>query len=79
MYSLKTTSIGRADNFRIGGEIKPSSDEQRNMGGRDCHHDWVAGILVLRGVVAQVLGRRENGESELNTWRSAAIFATVLA
>ena len=49
------------------------------MGGRDCHHDWVAGILILRGVVAQVLGRRENGESELNTWRSAAIFATVLA
>ena len=34
----------------------------------------MAGILVLRGVVAQVLGRRENGESELNTWRSAAIF-----
>ena len=30
-----------------GAKIKPSSDNQRNMGGRDCHHDWVAGILVL--------------------------------
>ena len=26
------------------------------------------------GVVATVAGRRENCESELNTWRSAAIF-----
>ena len=43
------------------------------MGGSGCHHDWVAGILVLCGVVASVLGRRENGESELNTWKSAAI------
>lgn len=47
--------------------------------GEGCHHGRVAGILVLRGVVAPVLGRRENGESELNTWRSAAIFAPVLA
>ena len=31
------------------------------------------------GVVATVAGRRENCESELNTWRSAAIFAPVLA
>ena len=31
------------------------------------------------GVVATVAGRRENSESELNTWRSAAIFAPVLA
>ena len=30
------------------------------------------------GVVATVAGRRENSESELNTWRSAAIFAPVL-
>ena len=31
------------------------------------------------GVVATVAGRRENCESELNTWRSAAIFSPVLA
>ena len=31
------------------------------------------------GIVATVAGRRENCESELNTWKSAAIFAPVLA
>ena len=56
-----------------------SNKKRKNGEGEGCHHDWVAGILVLCGVVAPVLGRRENGESELNTWRSAAIFATVLA
>lgn len=40
---------------------------------------WVAALLVLQGVVSPVLGRWENGESELNTWKSAAIFAPVLA
>ena len=40
---------------------------------------WVAALLVLQGVVSPVLGRGENGESELNTWKSAAIFAPVLA
>ena len=32
-----------------------------------------------RRIVVPVAGRRENSEPELNTWRSAAIFAPVLA
>ncbi len=31
---------------------------------------WVDALLVLQGVVSPVLCRWENGESELNTWKS---------
>lgn len=44
--------------------------KKKNGEGEGCHHEWVAAMLVLHGVVATVAGRRENSESELNTWRS---------
>ena len=83
MYSLKTTSIGRADNFRIGGEKQALNDKQKkrkNSGWKrlPSHVGWLH-CSYCNGVVATVAGRRENSESELNTWRSAAIFAPVLA
>ena len=53
--------------------------KRKTVGGKGCHHMWGAAMLVLQGVVLPVLGRGENGESELNTWKSAAIFAPVLA
>ena len=57
-----------------------SNKKKKKYGkGEGCHHEWVAALLVLQGVVSPVLGRGENGESELNTWKSAAIFAPVLA
>ena len=76
--------LGIADNCGIEGE-KPSpqmtsNKKKKKYGeGEGCYHMWVAALLVLQGVVLPVLGRWENGESELNTWKSAAIFAPVLA
>ena len=53
MYSLKTTSIGRADNFRIGGEkqspqMTSNKKKKKNGEGDGCHHEWVAAMLVLQ-------------------------------
>ena len=44
--------------------------KRKTVGGKGCHHMWGAAMLVLQGVVLPVLGRWENGESELNTWKS---------
>ena len=77
------TYTGIADNFGIEGE-KPSpqmtSNKKKKMGRKKAaitNGWWLCSYC--NGVVATVAGRRENCETELNTWRSAAIFATVLA
>ena len=44
--------------------------KKKNGEGEGCHHEWVDALLVLQGVVSPVLCRWENGESELNTWKS---------
>ena len=74
--------LGIADNFGIEGE-KPSpqmTSNKKKMGREKAAitNGWRQ-CSYCNGVVATVAGRREKGESELNTWRSAAIFATVLA
>ena len=81
---VKKHILGIADNCGIEGE-KPSpqmtSNKKKKKMGREkaaITNGWRL-CSYCNGVVAPVLGRRENGESELNTWRSAAIFATVLA
>jgi hypothetical protein len=78
------TYTGIADNFGIEGE-KPSpqmtSNKKKKKMGREkaaITNGWRQ-CSYCNGVVATVAGRRENCESELNTWRSAAIFAPVLA
>lgn len=71
----QSISVLRAKNRALNDKRK----KRKTLGGKGCHHMWVDALLVLQGVVATVAGRRENCESELNTWRSAAIFATVLA
>ena len=77
------TYTGIADNFGIEGE-KPSpqmtSNKKKKMGREKAAitNGWRQ-CSYCNGVVATVAGRRENCESELNTWRSAAIFAPVLA
>ena len=77
------TYTGIADNFGIEGE-KPSpqmtSNKKKKMGRKKAAitNGWRL-CSYCNGVVATVAGRRENCETELNTWRSAAIFATVLA
>ena len=71
----QSISVLRAKNRALNDKRK----KRKTMGGKGCHHMWGAALLVLQGVVLPVLGRWENGESELNTWKSAAIFAPVLA
>ena len=71
----QSISVLRAKNRALNDKRK----KRKSVGGKGCHHMWVAALLVLQGVVLPVLGRWENGESELNTWKSAAIFAPVLA
>ena len=76
---------GAAINFGIGSE-KPSPQMTSNKKKKKSGGGEKAAITngwrlcsYCNGVVATVAGRRENCESELNTWRSAAIFAPVLA
>ena len=71
----QSISVLRAKNRALNDKRKI----RKTVCGKGCHHLWVAALLVLQGVVLPVLGRGENGESELNTWKSAAIFAPVLA
>ena len=78
------TYTGIADSFGIEGEnqaLKLQAKRKRKNMGREkaaITNGWRL-CSYCNGVVATVAGRRENGESELNTWRSAAIFAPVLA
>ena len=76
------TYTGIADNCGIEGE-KPSPQMTSNTKkmGREKAAITIGWRLCsyCNGVVATVAGRRKNSESELNTWRSAAIFAPVLA
>ena len=71
----QSISVLRAKNRALNDKRK----KRKTMGGKGCHRMCGAALLVLQGVVLPVLGRWENGESELNTWKSAAIFAPVLA
>jgi hypothetical protein len=76
--------LGIADNFGIEGEKSSPQmtiNKKKKKMGREkaaITNGWRL-CSYCNGVVATVAGRRENSESELNTWRSAAIFATVLA
>ena len=78
------TYTGIADNFGIEGEKQSpqmTSNKKKKKMGREkaaITNGWRL-CSYCNGVVATVAGRRENSESELNTWRSAAIFAPVLA
>ena len=78
------TYTGIADSFGIEGEKQSpqmTSIKKKKKHGREkaaITNGWRL-CSYCNGVVATVAGRRENCESELNTWRSAAIFAPVLA
>ena len=78
------TYTGIADNFGIEGEKQSpqmTSIKKKKKHGREkaaITNGWRL-CSYCNGVVATVAGRRENCESELNTWRSAAIFSPVLA
>ena len=62
----QSISVLRAKNRALNDKRK----KRKTLGGKGCHHMWVDALLVLQGVVSPVLCRWENGESELNTWKS---------
>ena len=72
----QSISVLRAKNRALNDKRK----KRKTVGGKGCHHEWVAAMLVLQWrSFAGTWQGGGNGESELNTWKSAAIFAPVLA